>query len=93
MAREVFQLRDANDQATKYVGLTDDNVNLRVHVGHFFSYAGRDYGTYEGTLLWQGKIEDFSQDVIDELDKGRVFGIALDPEPEKVTKRVKRSRG
>lgn len=93
MAREVFQLKDANDQATKYVGLCDDGQTLRVYVGHFFQYAGRDYGTYEKELLWQGPIEDFSQDIIDSLDRGEKLGIALQEQPASVTRRVKRSRG
>lgn len=93
MAREVFQLKDGNDHPTKYVGLTDDGETMRIYVGHFFSYAGRDYGTYEKELLWAGRIEDFSQDLIDQLDAGKVFGTTLEPQPAKVSKVIRRKRG
>lgn len=93
MARQVFQLRDGDEQATKYVGISDDAETMRIHVGHFFTNAGREYGTYEKTMLWRGKIEDFSDDLIKELDKGVIFGDLLVPQPPKVSKVVRRKRG
>lgn len=89
MARQVFQLSDSDSEPTRYVGITDDDATMRVHIGHFFNGPfNTPYCTAEGNPmkpLWRGPMTDWNQEIIDALDKGEVLGEVLTPAPRATT--------
>jgi hypothetical protein len=95
MARQVFQLQDSAEQPTRYVGITDDGITLRVFIGHFFNGPfNTSYVTAEGDPmkpLWRGPVGDWSQEIIDWLDAGETLGETVTP-IKKAPKVLRRAR-
>lgn len=97
MARQVFQLQDSDEQPTRYVGITDDETTMRVYIGHFFRGPFNvEYATAEGDPmkpLWRGPLTDWSQEVIDALDRGEVLGEVVTPikQAPKLVRRARRA--